>query len=202
MSDDEEEAQFDLFGEPLPPPKRKAAREPRSHTRGSDPVTSYLAGEGIDINDIHRKVIKFLVIWHRQGHARGASDLDVQEQCCKLFGNRAESTYRKRRGELTDHGYVEQDGIKKQKGIWRERWKLTAKGWELSGQAKPEQSVRLPSIPVPAGTSAMLDSQGRLLTSCAVCGASYAPFGHGVGLRNNMLGQWYCATHNPGGPDG
>lgn len=43
-------------------------------------------------------------------HETGLADSELRELCTKVFGPKAECTWRKRRGELVDLGYVAETG--------------------------------------------------------------------------------------------
>jgi hypothetical protein len=98
--------------------------------------------------------------------------------------------------------------VKQEKGIGG--YRLTSKPWTLPpqqiglfgpGSVAPPPVQPLP--PPPISQSAYLDRFGKLVTRCLICGSNKAPFGIGVSLRNNALGEWFCSTHRPKDvPDG
>jgi hypothetical protein len=52
----------------------------------------------------------------------------------------------------------------------------------------------------PRSQSAYIDRHGRLITRCLICGSPNAPFGVGVCLRKEILGEYYCFAHRPESP--
>src|SRR5262245_11243432 len=63
-----------------------------------------------DLNDLQHKVFTML----RANQPIG--DYTLHLKCCKAYGHRAESTYRKRRSELTDLGLVVDSGMRAMDG--------------------------------------------------------------------------------------
>ena len=74
--------------------------------RRGQPDTSYISGKAIldSLGKIQRNVVS---VFMEHGHL---TDLQLHRLCCERFGNKAESTYRKRRSELTEFGIVVDSG--------------------------------------------------------------------------------------------
>lgn len=110
-------AQPDMFG-----------TDPKTQARNTDPHTSHQAARMMkyDLNDLKWKVMEALC-------ALGlATDLEINAYCFENYGGRAESTYRKRRGELAEAGLVKDTGHTRwQGGRNRIVWALTETGQEL-----------------------------------------------------------------------
>jgi hypothetical protein len=65
------------------------------------------------------------------------TDLDLHERCCERYGTRAESSYRKRRTDLTELLLVENTGrTKVEQGERRVIWDLSAAGRAVFKLAK------------------------------------------------------------------
>jgi hypothetical protein len=65
------------------------------------------------------------------------TDLEIHHQCCARFGHRAESSYRKRRTELTELGLVfDTQQRKVEDGERRVLWALSADGQQVFASAQ------------------------------------------------------------------
>jgi hypothetical protein len=123
----------DLFGdtpyESVYPPRRKQTDPPQGLARNTDPETSHIAPEHIGIRELQRMVLTICALLGR------FTDLDLHYRCCEAYGERKESTYRKRRTELANEkiGYVEWTGDRvEQEGSSRRIWRITDSGREAN----------------------------------------------------------------------
>jgi hypothetical protein len=93
--------------------------------RRTDPDTSHLAGRKI-VPKLDGLRIKVLRCCASLGMF---TNVDLDEWCVTHYGPRAESSYRKRCGELRDLGLVENSGeLRFQRGSNRIVWRITASG--------------------------------------------------------------------------
>lgn len=117
---DKEPQQLDMFDEPV---------RPGSLVRAIDPPTSHESARRLkELGKIQMQVLACIAKLGR------ATDLEINTWCNANFGERAESTYRKRRGELVDLGLVADTGlVRMQAGRNRAVWELTVRGARAAG---------------------------------------------------------------------
>ena len=110
MSDDDDDDMRDLFDEP-------------ARARSTDPWTSHAAKE-FNLNEDR---VAVLLVHSR--HPFGLTDFELASNM-----DRQQTSVGKRRGELRDHGYIEQTPIKRNapSGAMAIVWRITPRGQELA----------------------------------------------------------------------